>query len=145
RSGAGRVFEDTRFGLNRELSNLDLKVGGEGMLGFYDKILPETANKLVKKYGAKVGKGNVKTTDMPVSEYEKYEEGHPYREKNYPTVQTLPLTPALKKGALVSGFPKFAAGGRVLASAINRNPTEAQKEAGNYAKDHVNLHGLDIT
>ncbi len=38
-----------------------------------------------------------------------------------------------------------ASGGRVDASAINSNPTEAQKEAGNYAKDHVNIHGLDIT
>lgn len=37
------------------LSGLDLKVGGEGMKGFYDSILPAFANKLGKKYGAKVG------------------------------------------------------------------------------------------
>lgn len=37
----------------RELSGLDLKVGGEGMVGFYDKILPAAVNKLVKKFGAK--------------------------------------------------------------------------------------------
>jgi len=37
-----------------------------------------------------------------------------------------------------------AAGGRVDASNINHAPTEAQKEAGNYAKDHVRIHGLDI-
>jgi hypothetical protein len=37
------------------LEGLDLKVGGEGMKGFYDKILPDFANKFVKKYGAKVG------------------------------------------------------------------------------------------
>lgn len=36
------------------LENADLKVGGEGMLGFYDDILPATVNKLVKKYGVKV-------------------------------------------------------------------------------------------
>jgi hypothetical protein len=28
---------------------------------------------------------------------------------------------------------------------INRNPTEAQKQAGNYAKEHVKIHGLDIS
>ena len=32
----------------------DLKVGGEGMKGFYDKIVPEVANKLGKQFGAKV-------------------------------------------------------------------------------------------
>lgn len=37
-----------------------------------------------------------------------------------------------------------ASGGRVVAANIDHNPTEAQKEAGNYAKDHVNVHGLDI-
>ena len=33
----------------------DLKVGGEGMKGFYDKILPAFVSKYVKKWGAKVG------------------------------------------------------------------------------------------
>lgn len=39
----------------------------------------------------------------------------------------------------------FAAGGRVVAHNIDHAPTEAQKKAGNYAKDHVRIHGLDIT
>ena len=38
-----------------------------------------------------------------------------------------------------------AKGGRVVASNINHRPSEAQKAAGNYAKDHVNIHGLNIT
>lgn len=41
------------------LRGLDLKVGGEGMKGFYDKILPDAANKLFKKYGAKVEGGDL--------------------------------------------------------------------------------------
>ncbi len=36
---------------SRELSGLDLKVGGEGMQNFYDKIVPAAVNKLLKKYG----------------------------------------------------------------------------------------------
>lgn len=40
---------------------------------------------------------------------------------------------------------KRAAGGRVEAANIHAKPTEAQKRAGNYAKDHVHIHGLDIT
>jgi hypothetical protein len=38
-----------------------------------------------------------------------------------------------------------ANGGRVIAANVEHEPTEAQKEAGNYAKDHVRIHGLDIT
>jgi hypothetical protein len=36
------------------LSNLDLKVGGEGMEGFYDKMLPSFLNDYGKKWGANV-------------------------------------------------------------------------------------------
>lgn len=43
----------------RVLNNQDLKVGGEGMKGFYDKIIPQYAAKFGKKFGATVGKTNV--------------------------------------------------------------------------------------
>lgn len=33
----------------------DLRIGGEGMKGFYDRMLPSFVNKYVKKWGAKVG------------------------------------------------------------------------------------------
>jgi hypothetical protein len=38
-----------------------------------------------------------------------------------------------------------ASGGRVMAHYIEANPTEAQKQAGNYRKAHVRVHGLEIT
>jgi hypothetical protein len=38
-----------------EYSGLDLHVGGEGMKGFYDQMLPAYLNKFGEKYGAKVG------------------------------------------------------------------------------------------
>lgn len=41
------------------LRGLDLKIGGSGMKGFYDKMLVDTANKLGKKFGAKVGKTTI--------------------------------------------------------------------------------------
>jgi hypothetical protein len=37
------------------LSGVDLQVGGEGMKGFYDQILPSYLNEYGKKYGAQVG------------------------------------------------------------------------------------------
>jgi len=44
---------------DRSLSGLDLKVGGEGMKAFYDKIVPQAAGGLVKKMG---GEGMTKVT-----------------------------------------------------------------------------------
>lgn len=41
--------------------------------------------------------------------------------------------------------PERAAGGRVVLSNINHSPSEAQKHAGNYAKEHIRAHGLDFT
>jgi hypothetical protein len=43
----------------RELKGENLKVGGEGMKGFYDQILPSVASKLGKKFGAKVGETKI--------------------------------------------------------------------------------------
>jgi len=45
-----------------KLDGLDLKVGGEGMKGFYDKILPAEVNKFFNK--AKWGKAKVGTTEI---------------------------------------------------------------------------------
>lgn len=42
------------------LSGADLKVGGQGMLGFYDKMIPDYLNTLGKSHGAQVG-----VYDMP--------------------------------------------------------------------------------
>lgn len=42
-------------GKKQTFEGLDLKVGGSGMKGFYDKILPELMNKLGKKLGFKTG------------------------------------------------------------------------------------------
>jgi len=44
----------------RELSGVDLKIGGDGMKAFYDGILPKEVNKYVKAWGAKVGKSTIK-------------------------------------------------------------------------------------
>jgi hypothetical protein len=42
----------------------DFTVGGEGMKGFYDKILPSIANKLAKKFGVKVSTTEIQVHDL---------------------------------------------------------------------------------
>jgi hypothetical protein len=53
----------------------DIKVGGEGMKGFYDNIVPAQASKLVKPFGAKLEtiviqtkKESVKVNSIPITE-----------------------------------------------------------------------------
>lgn len=60
---AKKITETAEKYKAKDLSGLDLSVGGEGMKGFYDKILPQFAAKYVKKWNAKVGTVEIKTGD----------------------------------------------------------------------------------
>jgi hypothetical protein len=57
----GTSQESTTGSRVREISGLDLKVGGEGMKGYYDEMVPQVFGKLGKKYGAKVGETQLET------------------------------------------------------------------------------------
>ena len=45
--------------VDRKLEGLDLKIGGEGMHEFYDKMLPRVLEKIGKDYGVKVKDGKL--------------------------------------------------------------------------------------
>lgn len=47
---AGKL-EDLQPGQERKLQGVDLQVGGDGMLAFYDQLLPQQLNKLLPKLG----------------------------------------------------------------------------------------------
>jgi hypothetical protein len=49
----------------RTLSGLDLQVGGEGMKGFYDKMIPDYLNTFGKKYGVQTEMGGYKLKGDP--------------------------------------------------------------------------------
>jgi len=57
-AGAGEQSSPPGY---KRLSGVDLKVGGEGMRAFYDKIVPQVAEKLGKKFRAKVADLQVPT------------------------------------------------------------------------------------
>jgi hypothetical protein len=78
------MTSDTTF--MTELSGEGLKVGGEGMKGFYDNILPKSLDKLGKKFGAKVGK-----TEMDGVE-----------------VWQMDITPQMRESVTTKGQPLFA-------------------------------------
>lgn len=51
----------------------NLKIGGEGMKGFYDKIIPDFLNKYTKKWGGKVSKAEVESKQGAISEKRIYQ------------------------------------------------------------------------
>lgn len=59
KNGEGEPRKDSAFRDWKTLSGLDLKVGGEGMKSFYDRMLPSMVNKYVKKWGGKVGETGI--------------------------------------------------------------------------------------
>jgi hypothetical protein len=70
-------------------SGLDLQVGGKGMEGFYDQILPKSLEKLGKKFDAKVGK-----TQMDGVE-----------------VWQMDITPKMRESVTTKGQPLFSISG----------------------------------
>lgn len=98
------------------LTGNDLKVGGQGMKAFYDKMMVDKVNALAKKYG-----GKVETKEIPISTKEKLKdvegmssfEAADYMKKNKnkgQPVHVLKLTPELKKAVSEKGFPLFTGG-----------------------------------
>jgi hypothetical protein len=91
----------------QSLSGLDLQVGGEGMKGFYDKMLPDYLNTLGKKYGTQV-----RLNDLPVRKTE---------DLNFPVMGDLPqhvpgeqsmvhtfdITPELREEVTTKGLPLY--------------------------------------
>ena len=57
KEAANKIF--TSKNETGELSGLDLKVGGEWATALYDKMIPNYLKKQYKKYGAKVGSGEI--------------------------------------------------------------------------------------
>jgi hypothetical protein len=85
---AGSVSEG-----KRSLSGLDLQVGGEGMVGFYDQILPAYLNKYGEKYGAKVQLGGVPVDSLL---------------KNRITdLHSFDITPQMREEVLTKGQPLY--------------------------------------
>jgi hypothetical protein len=110
----------------RELKGLDLDVGGEGMKGFYDKILPDFINKYGKKHGLKVGQTKLSpntdingqtlnTLGVSRNEWEnlsKAEKEQMLSETGMggsEGVHYFDLTPEAKESFLKKGQPMFAA------------------------------------
>jgi hypothetical protein len=87
----------------RELAGLDLEVGGVGMRGFYDEMLPKLAAKLTKKWGGKVSKTRIETGRGKALSWSP---NGPVQVSGEVDVHSLDITDPMREAAL-EGLPLF--------------------------------------
>jgi GGDEF domain-containing protein len=106
KDGAQKAISQLETGIgSMELVGDDLKVGGAGMRGFYDDILPKTMQKLVKKWGASVGRTRLNTGEREIET--EGEEGYSSRTVNDRLpVHSVDITQAMRD-SVMGGQPMF--------------------------------------
>ena len=131
KDAASRLMASPRQMGHHSLEGENLDVGGEGMKGFYDKMLPKFLNQFGKKYGAQVGQGAVSIVSTPAQhhgltegqfqrqtpeEQERMVRQHAYAHEGAKTtvpVHTFPITPEMREDVTKNGIPLYAKGGSV--------------------------------
>ena len=118
----------------RSLRGDDLSIGGEGMKGFYDKMLKGYASKWGKKFGAKVGVTNLEVVDTPsdnfvvidgvavARDFDTRAEAEAFARKENAKLEgtqvwTLPVTKKMRDSVLRKGVATFGAAG--VAAGVN--------------------------
>jgi hypothetical protein len=96
------------------LGGVELDVGGEGMKGFYDNILPKSLDKLGKKFDAKVTKTTMKAGESSLQpSMVRTETGTELRAtaKAAPEVEIwkMDITPKMRESVISKGQPLFVA------------------------------------
>lgn len=86
----GKWYARDAYHYAGEISGAGLKVGGEGMKAFYDRIVPQVANELLKKFGG----GKVEATNKLLAQTGSVQPG-------------FDITPALR-GEAMAGLPLFS-------------------------------------
>lgn len=81
---------------------LDLHTGGEGMKGFYDKIVPNYLNAFGKRFGAKVG-----TTTTSTAKIRTRKDGSQVEESHDMEVPYFPITEPMREAAVKQGHALF--------------------------------------
>lgn len=128
------------------LEQADLKIGGEGMKAFYDKMLVDKANAIAKKYGGKVEQKNLSSPhkvmragpeDWRVVDavnnqgfprtFKTKELAQEYADsKGKQPIHFLRLTQSLKDKSLKEGFPLFSSS--PILSPVTYNPFASEKQ-----------------
>ncbi len=109
------------------LTGVDLKVGGEGMKGFYDKIVPNFLNKLGKPHGAQVQPNAIPVQTKQGVYRANSEGGYDTIPPEVTNLHYFPITDSLRQQVKTEGLPQYQRGGVIYkAEGGNVQPTKAQ-------------------
>lgn len=136
KEAAAKLLQAPKTMGHHYLEGEDLDIGGEGMKGFYDKMVPTFLNKFGKKHGVQVQPGQINIDDpnghsqvamlqasgIPETQWGQisYEEKErmmaEYSAKQPPKmapVHTFDITPQMRDDVVKNGIPRYAEGGGV--------------------------------
>jgi hypothetical protein len=133
-AGVTQKLKQAEFeGPSQVLRGSDISVGGEGMKGFYDKMIPSYLNKLGKPHGAQVGQmpisfrgerrsptesvqaiedSGISMQDYHLMPLDQRREKFDYKTKTVP-LHYLPINDQMRTSILKEGLPQYMRGGIV--------------------------------
>jgi hypothetical protein len=95
------------------LTGQNIKVGGEGMKGFYDKKVPNILNSIGKKYGVKTQLGGHKIKINEGMLEPNPGGGYTQTPPETKSLHHFPITEEMRKDVLTNGLPLYSQGGKV--------------------------------
>ena len=157
---AQKILSETSGNLSGE----GLKIGGEGMKGFYDKKVPNILNSIGKKYGVKtqlhghaienkekendfyamLKANNVRGVDWDRYPLEKQREMlNDWKDKTSAKVHHFPITEEMRSDILKNGLPLYHEGGIIhKAQGGNVQPTTAQMKLALMKANPLNIQSI---
>ena len=109
KDAAARLMDAPQNMGHHYLEGENLRVGGEGMRGFYDKMVPSFLNQFGKKYGAQVSQMQV-----PVKhQLQGLRTMGGYPDEPPMNLHYFPITPEMREDVTKNGVPLYAKGGAV--------------------------------
>jgi hypothetical protein len=104
----------------------NLEVGGEGMKGFYDKMVPTFLNKFGKKHGVQV---NTSTSAGVMADTPTFNPDTGKDVYHDVPLHTFDITPAMREDVLKNGIPRYADGGDVSRETAEANKAKFLKKS----------------
>jgi hypothetical protein len=93
------------------LEGENLDIGGEGMKGFYDRMVPSFLNKFGKKHGVQVQQAELSQPQIANRNKLLSQFGEEGSAVPQPKLHTFDITPAMREDILKNGIPRYDEGG----------------------------------
>ena len=117
---------------------VDLDIGGEGMKGFYDKMVPTFLNKFGKKHGVQVQQATLPQPQIENRNKLLSQFGVEGEAAQQPRLHTFDITPAMREDVLKNGIPRYDEGGIIhKAEGGSMNLTTDQMRAALMGKSNT--------